>query len=435
MNVNFSLRLFTRSYLTLGIPQWNVLLACSANAMEVAVLGQTGVGGPEHPEWRQWTLEGECRAELPLDQNDETKPMGMAIDTTSQIPIPWDDNQTLSPVPILFVLSTHGLLCPFHVLNLASGVASVNEPPQQLSAANERPALSGIGLKAAQTVPLAASTPLPSAAKAAIPRTNLGERFAAFAETPSLAAAAKPLPPSGASTESFFANKPPAQSFPLPLTTIKTVQVPSPIVPPIKIAEVSPIVPKPTTPVPVKLTNQTAVEESSSMGAAAAILRDEVAKFVQDLKEFKARSSTLKVSVASDEEKHRLLKMTSELATFGVELVETTKIQDEEVRGLCTDLDEVAALLEDARVLYARRKNSRYSHLLKLRPLDPANRRKLDGIERLHAHIEQQLVEASCSLDSINRDRTRDQSRKIEIPITQVYFVFSLQVFQLMTDV
>ena len=47
----------------------------------------------------------------------------------------------------------------------------------------------------------------------------------------------------------------------------------------------------------------------------------------------------------------------------------------------------------------------------------------MDGIERLHAHIEQQLVEASRNLDSMKRERTKDQNRKIEIPITQVFII------------
>jgi hypothetical protein len=215
-----------------------------------------------------------------------------------------------------------------------------------------------------------------------------------------------------------------------------TKVAPAPVVPAVKI-EAVPVVPK-ATPLTVKLTSQTPIADESnihsSMGAAAAILRDEVAKFVQDLKEFKARSLTLKVTIASDEEKERLLKMTSDLAEFGVDLVDTTKVQDEEVRGLCTDLVEVAALLEDARVRRARRKNSHFCHLLKLRPLDPGNRRKMDGIERLHVHIEQQLVEASRSLDSISRDRTRD-TRKIEIPITQVslfYYYYYSKIFSIL---
>lgn len=414
----------------MSLSQWNVLLACSANAIEVAVLAQTGAGDADHPEWRQWALEGEWRAELPLNENAETNPLGMAIDTTSQIPISWDDNQTLPPAPILFILSTHGLLCPFHVINLKNGAAKFNQAPQELSVTGERPALSGIGLKAA---PLAASTPLPAAGKIAFPRTNLGERFAAFADAPFLAVPVTTKPPSNPPiSDSFLGNKPQLQ----PALPSVTKVAPAPVVPAVKI-EAVPVVPK-ATPLTVKLTSQTPIADESnihsSMGAAAAILRDEVAKFVQDLKEFKARSLTLKVTIASDGEKERLLKMTSDLAEFGVDLVDTTKVQDEEVRGLCTDLVEVAALLEDARVRRARRKNSHFCHLLKLRPLDPGNRRKMDGIERLHVHIEQQLVEASRSLDSISRDRTRD-TRKIEIPITQVslfYYYYYSKIFSIL---
>lgn len=406
-------------YFSLGIPSWNVLLACSANAMEVAVLGQFSGEGTDHPEWRQWTLEGECRAELPLDKNDETKPMGMAVDTTSQSPIPWLDNQTLPSVPILFVLSTHGLLCPFHVLNLMSGAIKVNQPPQELTAANERPPLSGIGLKTLPKAPLAASTPLPAAGKSLIPRTNLGERFAAFSDAPSVASTAvKPMP---TNTESFFTKS--SVQPPPPPSTVPTKLVAAPAsltAPPVKSIPVEPhgVAPKPSVS-PVKLLT---TSDETSMGAAAAILRDEVAKFEQELREFKARSSTLRVTVASEEDKQRLLKMTSDLSEFGTVLVGNTKQWDEKVRGLCTDLVEVAALLEDARVRHARRKNSRYSHLLKLRPLDPANRRKLDRIENSHVRLERQLVLVSDKLDDITRDRTRDTKRRVEIPITQVLY-------------
>jgi nuclear pore complex protein Nup214 len=39
-------------------------------------------------KWEKWTFEDEKRAEMPLNSdNDETYPMGMAIDLTSTIPI------------------------------------------------------------------------------------------------------------------------------------------------------------------------------------------------------------------------------------------------------------------------------------------------------------------------------------------------------------
>lgn len=422
-------------YLTLGLPSWNILLASSTKSMEIALLEQFSAENADTPEWRQIMLSDSNRAELPMnldnrqdinDTGEETQPIGMAIDLTSQTPLPLLDNETLPPMPILFVLSTHGRLCPFHLLNLKKDAVMLNQPPQPISDKNERPGLSGI--KVAPTVPLAASTPLPPTSRMAIPRTNLLTAFSN--NTPTTTASGMKT----TGTDSFF-SKPPAQpvgssiSVPQPAPTPAPTASIAPVSTPFKSVQVE--VPnatqKPSVPAPVKISNQSTAEDSS-MGAADAILRDEVIKFAQELQDFKHRSANLKVTVSNDEVKDRLLKRTAELSEFGVDLVDTTKSQDEDVRSLCTELVEVAALLEDARVRLARRKNSRYSHLLKLRPLDPSSRRKMDGIERLNAHIEQQLVEASRHLDS--RDRTRDQNRKIEIPITQVIpLVISMFIF------
>ena len=162
------------------------------------------------------------------------------------------------------------------------------------------------------------------------------------------------------------------------------------------------------------------VKEESNM--LSTILRDEVAKFAQELADFQARSSTpLKGVIGSEADKHRLFKLTGELTAFGQDLNETTKTQDNEVRTLRTELLEVSALLDETRVRYSRRKNAGYNHLLKMRPLDPASRRKLAGIEQLYLHIEQQIEEASRKVESMNRERGRDQhSKPIEIPINEV---------------
>jgi len=154
------------------------------------------------------------------------------------------------------------------------------------------------------------------------------------------------------------------------------------------------------------------------------ILRDEIAEFCQELAEFKTRSSLpLKGVIGSSGEadKQRISKLTSELSSFVQDLNETTKTQDTEVRTLRTELLEVSELLEEARVRYSRRKNAGYNHLLKMRPLDPANRRKMSTIEQLHVHIEQQMEEASRKLETVNRQRTTHRHNKpIEIPINEV---------------
>ena len=167
-----------------------------------------------------------------------------------------------------------------------------------------------------------------------------------------------------------------------------------------------------------------AVQAKDESHLLSTILRDEIAKFGQELAEFKTRSNLpLKgvIGSSSEADKQRISKLTSELSSFVQDLNETTKTQDAEVRTLRTELLEVSALLDEARVRYSRRKNAGYSHLLKMRPLDPSNRRKLAAIEQLHVHIEQQMEEASRKLESANRQRTTHRYNKpIEIPINEV---------------
>ena len=87
----------------------------------------------------QWYMEDALRAELPLTASKEdTFPLGVALDTTSQVPIPWGENQNLEPVPILLILSTSGLLCPYHVINLKPGAEKLTHPVEALSASGER---------------------------------------------------------------------------------------------------------------------------------------------------------------------------------------------------------------------------------------------------------------------------------------------------------
>ena len=381
----------------------------------------------EHSEWIQWTLDDSARAEMPLDGSDsEPKPLGMTVDTSSQVAIPWQENQTLPPMPILFVLSSSGVLHPFYVINLLNGIPpQLNQPPQLLSSSNERPALANLRPSTASTVPLAASTPLPASGKAAIPRTNLGDRFAAVGAAASVNTAATNVPAlnnSGIDVKSIITSEKVATSFFTKSPTVSNQLAPAAtpttttfrVKPETSGANFNPSVPNLTG--EMKIT----ADDPNVMGAAAAILRDELTKFAQDLHDFKSRSASLKVHVASEEEKQRLISMTSELSDFSKELVVTTKNQDDEVHSLYTEVAEISALLEEARVRHARRKNPRYSQLLKTRPLDPSNRRKLDCIERLHIHIEQQLEEATRSLESNSRDRNKDRQRKVEIPVTRV---------------
>jgi len=69
-------RLCFHRYLMEHLAAWNVVLAASANAIEMGVLGQSAdaaAPSAEHPLWTPWTQLDEARAELPLTAGgDET---------------------------------------------------------------------------------------------------------------------------------------------------------------------------------------------------------------------------------------------------------------------------------------------------------------------------------------------------------------------------
>uniref|UniRef100_A0A8C4R7R2 Nucleoporin Nup159/Nup146 N-terminal domain-containing protein n=1 Tax=Eptatretus burgeri TaxID=7764 RepID=A0A8C4R7R2_EPTBU len=80
--------------------------------------------------WELWNLEDACRAELPLSENGEdTFPMGIAVDNTSQIPIPVGKILMLTAVgskkKLIFQLLTQNVNAPIISLPLLPTVVSI----------------------------------------------------------------------------------------------------------------------------------------------------------------------------------------------------------------------------------------------------------------------------------------------------------------------
>ncbi|XP_069120007.1 nuclear pore complex protein Nup214-like isoform X2 [Argopecten irradians] len=117
------------------LTRWEMILACSSNACEISVVGKHQ---SEQCDWERWNLDDSARAELPLtDNHEDTFPMGVAIDYSSQHPIPLGEGHHPSS-PILLLLSTDGVLVPYYMMNMYSGAVVLTEPPKQLSSAGMR---------------------------------------------------------------------------------------------------------------------------------------------------------------------------------------------------------------------------------------------------------------------------------------------------------
>eukprot|EP00062_Callorhinchus_milii_P014891 gi/632964781/ref/XP_007898564.1/ PREDICTED: nuclear pore complex protein Nup214 [Callorhinchus milii] len=166
------------------IEDWDLLLASSAASIEVTTVARQA----DKTNWELWVLEDAARAELPVTEfSADTMPVGVAIDFTSQLDIPISDEKTLPPAPVLMLLSTDGVLCPYYMINQNPGLKSLITPAQNLCLDGERQPK---------------SAPLSSPATTASSMLPKSELSAAESSAPAPAFTQPPVPTGPAFTQS-----------------------------------------------------------------------------------------------------------------------------------------------------------------------------------------------------------------------------------------
>uniref|UniRef100_A0A8C9XMZ5 Nuclear pore complex protein Nup214 n=1 Tax=Sander lucioperca TaxID=283035 RepID=A0A8C9XMZ5_SANLU len=340
-------------YFLSHVEDWDLVFAASAASIEVSV-----IAAREDKIWELWILEDASRAELPVTEtNDDTLPLGLAIDYTSQQEIYITDEKTLPPAPTMLMLSTEGLLCPFALLNVNPGVKQLVSAPTALALDGERqpkPAtFTNLGLTSA-----AASTPsAPAAASSAapfsmVPTAPVSSASSSFSfSVPTTCSTSAPAfslevsTPFGSGSSGFSFVKPPSDTPSAPSAFSFTPSI-------------------------------------KTSGVAAPI-----AHFQKELDDLKARSTRADFKVGTNEEMKELRKESEDLHIFTLEIKETTESLHGDIGTLKTTLLEGFAGAEEAKAQSELSRDRNYRQLLYKKPLDPRSEEQLKEIRRLYQYV------------------------------------------------
>jgi len=414
-------------YTTHTLSEWGVVVVGSSTSIELGVLGDG---------YAQWLLEDNARAEIPLSSNEECYPVGMAVDYTSAVGTPVGET-TGPPSPLLYLLSSDGLLCPFYCVNHKQGAAPACRDRIVLAEGKRTGTVSlPLPHKKTSSVPppdkntgavLDTSTgsvqnlgkqsfgqPISSVTK---PAANLSDIFAlsgnsSFAQSTPMKPppSSKPIAvtdpsPALPATSSFSAPKkeptPPFRSMskdPTPTLSKRSTPVskePSPTLD---------LIPAPK--------ESTPITDTTSAKVSAAI-DEEYAAFESELKELRGVLSGMKTFIGTQEDKVQLCTRTESCSKFCRDVIDTTKCQNTEIFSLRSSTLETFSWLEEAKARDSSTGDTRYLQLLRARPLDPRSLRKMEDLRAQFFYCEKQVEEAGNALDSQWEDHVGKLKRSI----------------------
>ncbi|XP_060697562.1 nuclear pore complex protein Nup214 isoform X2 [Hemiscyllium ocellatum] len=425
---------------------WDLILASSAASIEVSVVARQ----PDKVNWEVWVLEDAARAEFPVtDNSDDTMPVGIGIDITNQQAVAIGNEKTFPPPPILILLSTDGLLCPFYMLNSIPGMKTPVKSPVCPHLEGEREP------KPAQVSIPAPSVLMPSHVVTALPQQSavamhppasfrpsvlpvILPSLPTFPRVPAQTPHPKDMPNAGVKIEleevssSSDSQGPDSSGAKLSLVTpAKFVRflgsesssetewqqqmkqlLPSAAQGPTPVSVRSALGAAATFPVSKTCPTQSSASLELSVSDLEKQLQqhpvldpvmmgimEEISLFQKELDDLKARTARSNFEVGSAKEMTLLRYDAQSLHTFLLEVKEITETLHEEIGILKTMMLEGFAAVEDATTHNERNMDKNYLQLLRRKPLSPKNEAQLKEIRQLHQYVKFAVQDVNDVLD------------------------------------
>uniref|UniRef100_A0AAR2K2W5 Nuclear pore complex protein Nup214 n=1 Tax=Pygocentrus nattereri TaxID=42514 RepID=A0AAR2K2W5_PYGNA len=326
-------------YFLCHVEDWDLVLAASAASIEVSIIAKQD----DKTNWELWVLEDASRGELPVTlNNDDTLPVGVGIDYTSQEEIHLSDEKKLPPAPTLLILSTDGVLCPFSLLNLNPGVKQLVTAASSLTLDGER-------------------QPLASKRQPSLFTLHLKQRVLVVA---------------------------------LPIMRIDAV-----LISVVLVVRYLIIYFKFCLKVLSVKTVEKQMQQKKDFDPVLTGILEEIAHFQKEMDELKARTNRADFRVGATEEMRDLRKESEDLHGFSLEIKETTESLHGDISTLKTTLLEGFAGVEEARAQRELNQDKDYLQLLYKKPLDPRSEQQLKEIRRLYQYVKFAVEDVNDVLD------------------------------------
>ncbi|MPC09683.1 Nuclear pore complex protein Nup214 [Portunus trituberculatus] len=415
-------------------PEWSLLCLLSSRAVTMAVLGRSVEGGDG---WCEYELDEGCVAAVQnISITEETFPLGLAVDFTSQ--------KTFTAKELNL----------FHVVNEKSGAESLTKPQESLPASGVRtpqqfggissysvgkpavPSLASVAPETKTTFPAVPAPLVPSTPPA--PQKLDTFSFSAPAQSSS-PVSASPLP-------SLSTNFKLPQSQPSPLTTSLFAKTEPAFTPMFKLQGTSEMT-KPTLAAPAtipKLPQATTTAQdfkfpsfplsqlsTPAVTSSSTTLPDTkpqppvVPKPLEVMAQSVATPARLpQPVVGGPKEMGELRCSLGETAEWVDEMSSTTSELKGEVGQLHSEVLEGFILAEEAEAQVVKSKNPRHRLMLQPQTLDPHSRKQMEEIRSLYQYLQSQLAEIDTRLhlDWAAYRNEQNKKKKKELPASETLY-------------